>query len=120
MLQICSGVEYMHSQGVTHRDLKIENILVKDEKHFMIGDFGSATRDHSIDYRNAPRSSVQLYLERIGKSSTLMYRAPELVDQYQSDYVSESSDVWALGCIIYLLASCRHPFADSGNLAILN
>lgn len=56
----------------------------------------------------------------ISKSSTLMYRAPELIDQYQSDYVDQGSDVWALGCLMYLLASCKHPFAEAQNLSILN
>ena len=49
-----------------------------------------------------------------------MYRAPELIDQYNSAVSDERSDVWALGCLLYLLASCKHPFQDAGNLSILN
>lgn len=56
MLQVCSGLEHMHSLGIAHRDIKVENILVSTGKAndegpvFKLGDFGSATRDHSIDY----------------------------------------------------------------------
>ena len=56
MLQICTGLEYMHSLGIAHRDIKVENILVTYQGHqglpvFKIGDFGSATKDHSIDFQ---------------------------------------------------------------------
>jgi len=38
--QMMTAIEYMHSQGVYHRDLKLENILLNEELSLMIGDFG--------------------------------------------------------------------------------
>ena len=109
MLQVCNGVAYMHSQNISHRDLKVENILYLNEE-FKIADFGSCTRDARIDYHQTSKEQVQAYLSQIETQSTHMYRAPELLDQYNSPCADERSDVWALGCLMYLLATCKHPF----------
>ncbi len=52
MLQICTGVQYIHSKGICHRDIKVENILYKNgtPDRFLIADFGSCTKDFKIDY----------------------------------------------------------------------
>jgi len=49
-----------------------------------------------------------------------MYRSPEMIDLYSNKPVSECSDVWALGCMLYLLCFRTHPFEDSGKLRIMN
>jgi serine/threonine protein kinase len=41
MKDICTGVQYMHQMGIAHRDLKLENILLDDNK-FKVADFGSS------------------------------------------------------------------------------
>ena len=117
----------MHSLGIAHRDLKVENILVSTaettmETVFKIADFGSATKDHSIDFSKASKREVGKFLSRIEKACTHMYRAPEMIDQYQGFNVDgKATDVWALGCVLYVLCSgVRHPFQDAANLAILN
>jgi len=58
--------------------------------------------------------------QRIHKYSTLMYRAPEMVDLYRNQEVGEKVDVWALGCILYALCYIDHPFSDESSLQILN
>mmetsp|Transcript_23683 Transcript_23683/g.29359 ORF Transcript_23683/g.29359 Transcript_23683/m.29359 type:complete len:95 (+) Transcript_23683:335-619(+) len=53
MLQITAGLQHMHSLGIAHRDIKVENILVSNTAEgplFKLGDFGSATKEHSIDF----------------------------------------------------------------------
>ena len=89
---------------------------------FKIGDFGSATKDHSIDYKQAPKRDIGKFLGRIEKQCTRMYRAPEMLDQYQGFNVDgHRTDVWMLGCVLYVLATGnRHPFQDVPNLTILN
>lgn len=48
-----------------------------------------------------------------------MYRAPEMVDLYQREILTEKTDIWALGCIFYALCFLSHPFQDAGSLGIL-
>lgn len=56
----------------------------------------------------------------IAKETTQMYRAPELVDLYMRDILTEKSDIWALGCILYALCFLIHPFQNAGSLGILS
>ena len=119
----------MHSLNIAHRDLKVENILVSTASsdtasvpEFKLGDFGSATKDHSIDFAKATKREIGKFLSKIDKACTKMYRAPEMIDQYQGYNVDgKATDVWALGCVLYVLCTgISHPFQDATNLAILN
>ena len=49
MKDICLGVKYMHQNGVAHRDLKVENVLLKDHK-FKLADFGSSEYEKNFLY----------------------------------------------------------------------
>lgn len=49
-----------------------------------------------------------------------MYRAPEMVDTWNNFYVGPPVDIWALGCILYMLCYMKHPFEDSAKLRIIN
>mmetsp|Transcript_57148 Transcript_57148/g.107412 ORF Transcript_57148/g.107412 Transcript_57148/m.107412 type:complete len:543 (+) Transcript_57148:61-1689(+) len=102
MRQISSAVEYCHSEGVCHRDLKLENICM-DKKSadacLKLIDFGL-----SVDITEKP--------ELTGIVGSLYYMAPEV---WQSRY-SEKCDMWSLGVIAYLLLDGRPPFdSDSEN-----
>merc|ERR1719162_431813 len=50
----------------------------------------------------------------------MMYRPPEMVDFFQQAEISEKVDMWMLGCILFTLMFCRHPFQDESSLAISN
>ena len=58
--------------------------------------------------------------EEMAAHTTPMYRAPEMVDTWSNHPVDVSADVWALGCLLYLLCFHKHPFEDSAKLAIVN
>ena len=49
-----------------------------------------------------------------------MYRAPEMIDLYLRPMLTEKTDIWALGCVLYAMCFLTHPFADGSSLGILN
>ncbi|XP_053984226.1 serine/threonine-protein kinase PLK1-like isoform X3 [Hylaeus volcanicus] len=100
MNQMVTGVAYIHSQKVVHRDLKPGNMLLSDRMIVKIGDFGLATR--LGDQRR-----------RVTICGTPNYIAPEVL--YKQAY-SYEADVWALGCILYALLVGHPPF-DTATLA---
>lgn len=58
--------------------------------------------------------------EVIAKETTQMYRAPEMCDTYMRQVLTEKTDIWALGCILYALCFLVHPFQNAGSLGILS
>lgn len=120
--QTCRAVAHMHSQtpNIIHRDLKVENLLIGADGLIKLCDFGSATVDvHCPEnsWTMAQRTNLE---EMMARFTTPMYRAPEMVDTWDNRPVTIASDVWALGCILYMLCYMQHPFEDGAKLAILN
>nr|XP_018668596.1 cyclin-G-associated kinase isoform X1 [Ciona intestinalis] len=120
--QTCSAVSHLHKQQlpVIHRDLKVENLLLTAGGIVKLCDFGSATTTaHYPDNTWAAGKRGQVE-DEILRNTTPMYRTPEMIDMYSNYPINEMQDVWALGCILYLLCFYKHPFEDSARLAILN
>lgn len=99
MKQMVTGVAYIHSQKVVHRDLKPGNMFLSDRMIVKIGDFGLATR-------------LDGQCRRVTICGTPNYIAPEVL--YKQAY-SYEADVWALGCILYALLVGQPPF-DTASL----
>jgi AP2-associated kinase len=51
--------------------------------------------------------------EEFEKYTTLMYRPPEMIDKYKRFNVSQQADIWMLGCVLYTLCFCQHPFQEA-------
>ncbi|KAI1084384.1 kinase-like protein [Whalleya microplaca] len=116
--QILDSIEYMHSRGVIHRDLKPENVLLDDQLHIKITDFGTA---RLLTDPRAPQAPPRI--EDTGTSSrskdqqddsraasfvgTAEYVSPELLTNKNA---CKASDLWAYGCIVYQLLAGRPPF----------
>ncbi|PNJ16967.1 PDPK1 isoform 8, partial [Pongo abelii] len=83
--------------GIIHRDLKPENILLNEDMHIQITDFGTA-KVLSPESKQARANSF------VG---TAQYVSPELLTEKSA---CKSSDLWALGCIIYQLVAGLPPF----------
>uniref|UniRef100_A0A8C3W441 Cyclin-G-associated kinase n=1 Tax=Catagonus wagneri TaxID=51154 RepID=A0A8C3W441_9CETA len=120
--QTCRAVQHMHKQKppIIHRDLKVENLLLSNQGTIKLCDFGSATTiSHCPDYSWSAQQRA-LVEEEITRNTTPMYRTPETVDLYSSFPIGEKQDIWALGCILYLLCFRQHPFEDGAKLRIVN
>lgn len=120
--QTCRAVQHMHKQKppLIHRDLKVENLLVSNQGTIKLCDFGSATTiAHYPDYSWTAqrRATVE---DEVTRNTTPMYRTPEIIDLYSNFPIGEKQDIWALGCILYLLCFKQHPFEDGSKLRIVN
>ncbi|XP_043957611.1 3-phosphoinositide-dependent protein kinase 1-like isoform X3 [Gambusia affinis] len=119
--EIVCALEYLHKKGIIHRDLKPENILLNEEMHIQITDFGTAKQlssdskqdESEIAAAPTPHPSVApppCSSERARANSfvgTAQYVSPELLTEKSA---CKSSDLWALGCIIYQLVAGLPPF----------
>lgn len=104
MQQILSGVHYLHSMGVVHRDLRPDNILLSgslDCCEIKIADFGlsALVRIGEKGYDVSGSEKRKRYAQLTEKWGTKEYFAPEVLEQMYGPQV----DVWALGCIFYEL-----------------
>uniref|UniRef100_A0A3Q4B5Y9 mitogen-activated protein kinase n=1 Tax=Mola mola TaxID=94237 RepID=A0A3Q4B5Y9_MOLML len=95
MYQLCRSLEHMHSCGIFHRDVKPENILIK-QNSLKLGDFGSC---RSV-YARPPHTE---YI------STRWYRAPECL--LTDGYYSFKMDMWSAGCVFFEIV--RYMYTDS-------
>ncbi|KAK3387451.1 kinase-like domain-containing protein [Podospora didyma] len=111
--QILDSIEYMHSRGVIHRDLKPENVLLDDQMHVKITDFGTAKllpdpRDPSPPPEATEGPNGAHDDKRTASFvGTAEYVSPELLTDKSA---GKPSDLWAFGCIIYQLLVGRPPF----------
>lgn len=98
--QLISAIDFCHSRGVSHRDLKLENLLLDEEGHIKVTDFGlSALTEHL--------RQDGLFHTTCG---TPAYVAPEVIGK--KGYCGAKADIWSCGVILYVLLAGYLPFQD--------
>lgn len=107
--QMMAGIEYCHNQGVVHRDLKCENLLLDNHENLKLTDFGFA------------RSNMKPLLGQPVLSETYCgsyaYAAPEILTG--CPYRPQLADIWSMGVILYVMVIGRLPFDDSNHRELL-
>ena len=104
---ICRAIADAHRRGVLHRDLKPSNILIDAEGRTYVTDFGLAKRLHSDEVSGI---DGQNHLTMTGAIlGTPSYMAPEQAAG-RAGQVSEATDIYALGAILYAMMTARPPF----------
>lgn len=97
--QLVSGVHYMHSKGLVHRDLKLENLLLDKHENLVITDFGFV--NEFVSHNELMKTSC----------GSPCYAAPELVVSTKP-YEARKSDVWSCGVILYAMLAGYLPWDD--------
>ncbi|OMJ13034.1 Serine/threonine-protein kinase oca2 [Smittium culicis] len=104
--QICQGVSYIHSLGISHRDLKLENILLTETGIVKLIDFGCATV-FKAPFQKNPNKLTGVY-------GSDPYIAPEVFSK-TVPYDAEAADVWSIGIMYMCMTLLKFPWriADS-------
>ena len=107
MEQVASALDYAHNQGIVHRDIKPSNILVNENGGIFLTDFGIA--------RIVSGSQTQ-FTATGALIGTPAYMSPE---QCRGEEISQVSDIYSLGIILFELLTGQQPFEAKTPLSVL-
>ncbi|TEA41338.1 hypothetical protein DBR06_SOUSAS7910003 [Sousa chinensis] len=97
---LIKGIEYLHYQKIIHRDIKPSNLLVGEDGHVKIADFGVS---------NEFKGSDALLSNTVG---TPAFMAPESLSETRKIFSGKALDVWAMGVTLYCFVFGQCPFMD--------
>lgn len=103
--QVVAGLLYLHSHQIMHRDISLSNLLLSQDMHIKIADFGLATQLKRPDERHVTMCGTPNYI------------SPEVVSRASHGL---PADVWGLGCMFYTLLVGQPPFDTDAVQATLN
>ncbi|KPP64065.1 calcium/calmodulin-dependent protein kinase kinase 2-like [Scleropages formosus] len=100
------GIEYLHYQKIIHRDIKPSNLLVGDDGHIKIADFGVSNQFEGTD---------ALLTSTVG---TPAFMAPETLCETRKNFSGKALDVWAMGVTLHCFVFGVCPFMDERILSL--
>ena len=113
--QVAGGLAALHERGYVHGDVKPENIRLGSDGRAVLVDLGFARRTSaSTDRSESAPPSAEARGSGTRGAGTLLYSAPERI---RGEAGRASSDVFALGLVLYELATGAHPFARESSLS---
>lgn len=100
-IQVLNGLEACHNEGIVHRDLKTENLMVDCDWKVKIGDFGFATKSQGKDKNGILYTSL----------GTASYASPEI--HQKKPYIGVQSDIFSLGVTVFVIVTGKMPFKQA-------
>ncbi len=101
------GIEYLHAQGVVHRDIKPDNLLLTEDDVLKISDFGvSEMFEKKSEMKTAKSAGSPAFLP------------PELCVARHGDISGRAADIWSMGVTLYCLRFGQIPFERAGVLQL--
>ena len=107
--RLCAPLAFLHGEGLVHRDLKPDNVLVRPDGTPVLVDFGLMTQFAG----EISREALEVSADRVG---TTAYMAPE---QILGGLVDARANLYALGCMLYEMLTGQPPFVGSSRSEVL-
>ncbi|CAE6523190.1 unnamed protein product [Rhizoctonia solani] len=108
-IQLATAVEYLHTHGIVHGDIKPDNVLVTEQGQVQLADFGSAISTLATALNFTTTNSFNF---------TTRFAAPEVLNGESRTFTKES-DVYALGMTMFNVMADQPPFADMSAAAVI-
>ena len=107
LYDVAAGLAHLHEQHppIVHQDIKPDNVLIDNNGHFLITDFGISAK---------VRNSLRLSMEKTKSSGTLSFMPPERFGK--ENIATCAGDIWALGASLFELLTEAPPFGDHGGV----
>lgn len=124
IVDVCNAMEYAHSRGVLHRDLKPDNVMLGKYGETLVVDWGLAKADDRIE--TEPGNNPSRLFTSSSSASTQMgaclgtpaYMSPEQASG-RLDLIKPPSDVYSIGATLYTLLTGKPPFSSGTLLRLL-
>ena len=113
LMSVLNALRYAHSRGVVHRDVKPSNVMIGDFGEVYLLDWGIA-----VSLRDDGSGRLPLAKHAIALAGTPHYMAPEMLGQTESPPITERTDVYLAGSVLFELIAGHPPHAAATAIAV--